>query len=283
MTGESGTGKSTLIRAVMSEISAERISTSLVFNPTVKADEFLELTMLDFGLQPVPATKPQRLAMLNEFLLENQRNSKITTLFIDEAHTLTTELLEEIRLLTNFETAESKLLQIVMAGHTELDDMLERHELRQLKQRIAVRISLLPLSSADEVGRYMNHRWQRAGSQMALPFTAEAITSIALYSGGIPRTVNALCDNALLNAFGAGNLVIGASVIQEVAKDLRLKASLASSSDLAGSAVLGRDLDLPTLTPALPPLLIDDLGPELPPPTQLEVAVPRFRTLGSKS
>ena len=278
MTGESGTGKSTLIRAVLNEIPRERIASSLIFNPVVKPEEFLELALLDFGLNPVPATKPQRLAMLNDFLLQNHREGKISALFVDEAHTLTPELLEEIRLLTNFETAETKLLQIVLAGHTELDEMLDRHDLRQLKQRIAVRINLFPLPSAVEVGRYMQCRWQRAGASQDLPFEDAAITAVARYSGGIPRTINSLCDNTLMVAFASGSTSIPASIVEEIAMELRLVGNN-NGKDAKPIEVKANDLQMPNMSSPIA-MPIDDLGPDLPPP----VAVPLpLRTLDTKS
>jgi general secretion pathway protein A len=224
LTGESGTGKSTLLRAVLGEIPAGRLASSLIFNPLVKADEFLELAMLDFGLTDIPQSKAQRLARLQEFLLQNHREGRINVLFVDEAHTLTPELLEEVRLLTNFESSNTKLLQIVLSGHTELDEILDRHELRQLKQRIAIRVGLRPLQSPNEVGLYMLHRWRKAGAKGDLAFLPGAISAIAHYSQGIPRTINSLCDNGLLLAFGAGRKAVDRSMVIDIARDLRLQA-----------------------------------------------------------
>jgi len=223
LTGESGTGKSTLLRAVLGEIPAGRLASSLIFNPLVKADEFMELAMLDFGLTDIPQSKAQRLARLQEFLLQNHREGRINVLFVDEAHTLTPELLEEVRLLTNFESSDTKLLQIVLSGHTELDEILDRHELRQLKQRIAIRVGLRPLQSPNEVGLYMLHRWRKAGAKGDLAFLPGAISAIAHYSQGIPRTINSLCDNGLLLAFGAGRKAVDRSMVIDIARDLRLQ------------------------------------------------------------
>jgi general secretion pathway protein A len=257
LTGESGTGKSTLIRALLSEIGTRKVATSLIFNPMVKAEEFLELAMLDFGLADLPSSKPQRLARLNQFLIDNHNEGVTSVLFVDEAHTLTPALLEEVRLLANFETSDSKLLQIVLAGHTELDETLERHELRQLKQRIAVRVSLQPLRLQD-VGPYMRYRWRKAGSKKEMAFTKEAISAIAYFSQGIPRSINALADNALLQIFGAGKSVVDAQVVAETARDLRMQgpperpaAAIADESLFAlpiagnGGALGTRDSSLP--------------------------------------
>jgi len=140
---------------------------------------------------------------------------------VDEAHKLSPEVLEEIRLLSNFELAESKLLQIVLAGQTELGALLNREDLRQLKQRIAVRLAIHPLSQSD-VQHYIQHRWQKAGAVQPHPFQPDAVTRIAQYSRGIPRLVNVLCDNALMLAYGEGQKSIGVAQIVEVATDLDL-------------------------------------------------------------
>ena len=222
LTGESGTGKSTLLRAVLTEISPERLASSLIFNPVVKPEEFLELAMLDFGLSNIPESKPRRLAYFNEFLIENHNKGRINVLFVDEAHTLTPALLEEIRLLTNFESSDTKLLQIVLSGHTELDDILERFELRQLKQRIAIRATLRPLQSVNEVGSYILHRWRKAGSKGDLPFHPGAIAAIAHFSQGIPRTINSLCDSCLMLAYGSNKRFIDRGMVIEIACEMRL-------------------------------------------------------------
>lgn len=222
LTGESGTGKSTLLRAVLTEISPERLASSLIFNPVVKPEEFLELAMLDFGLSNIPESKPRRLAYFNDFLIENHNKGRINVLFVDEAHTLTPALLEEIRLLTNFESSDTKLLQIVLSGHTELDDMLERFELRQLKQRIAIRATLRPLQSVNEVGSYILHRWRKAGAQGNLPFHPGAIAAIAHFSQGIPRTINSLCDSCLMLAYGSNKRFIDRGMVIEIAVEMRL-------------------------------------------------------------
>lgn len=251
LTGESGTGKSTLLRALLSEIGTRKVATSLIFNPLVKPEEFLELAMLDFGLADLPASKPQRLARFNQFLMDNYNEGITSVLFIDEAHTLTPALLEEVRLLANFETSDAKLLQIVLAGHTELDELLERHELRQLKQRIAVRVSLQPLRPQD-VGPYMRYRWRKAGSKKEMAFTKEAIAAVAYFSQGIPRSINALADNALLQIFGAGKSVVDAQVIAETAKDLRLQGPAEQRQAAAAAAAPAAIADEPLFALPLP-------------------------------
>src|SRR5262249_7615262 len=159
--------------------------------------EFLEMVMLDFGIREIPASKALRLAKLQGFLMEGHRTGSISALIIDEAQKLSTELMEEVRLLGNLDTADQKLLQIVMAGQSELDAVLGREELRQLKQRVAVRLSLKPLG-ASEVEQYIRYRWVQAGGKPEHPFSEPAVSAIYRWSKGIPRLINSICDNSLL-------------------------------------------------------------------------------------
>src|SRR5215471_16448953 len=168
LTGEAGTGKTTLLRAVLESVPASKAHFSLLVNPTLSPSEFLEMVLLDFGIAEIPASKAQRLMSLDQFLLQAHRENKGAVLIVDEAHKLPPDVLEEVRLLTNFETARSKLLQIVLAGQSERDD------LRQLKQRVAVRLAIRPLTAA-EVEQYMRHRWMKAGGTSLLLFGADAI------------------------------------------------------------------------------------------------------------
>ena len=216
LTGDAGTGKTSLLRALIKV--ADSATFSVILTPTLSSEEFLELALLDFGVVNPPASKAQRIVRLQELLLEMRLSGKSPVLVVDEAQKLSPEVLEEIRLLTNFETTEQKLLQIVLAGQNDLTATLNRHDLRQLKQRIEVRMSLRPLSTQDLKG-YLHHRWQHAGGD-TLPFTAEAIALIGSASHGIPRVVNAICDNALLLAYAGGETKIGAAHIQHVLRDL---------------------------------------------------------------
>lgn len=221
LTGDAGTGKTTLLTRILQSIPATRARFSVVLNPTLTPAEFLELALLDFGISSVPDSKAQRLTVLRQFLLEAFEKRQAPVLIVDEAHKLPPDVLEEIRLLSNFELPEGKLLQIVLAGQTELGDLLNREDLRQLKQRVAVRLAIHPLSASD-VEHYIHHRWQKAGALAPHPFQAEAVNRIAHWSRGIPRLVNVLCDNALMLAYGEGITAIGAKQIGEVAGDLDL-------------------------------------------------------------
>ena len=219
LTGEAGTGKTSLLRALIKSSDAAKFS--VILTPRLSSDEFLELALLDFGVVDVPQSKSQRIHKLQEVLLELRLQGKAPVLVVDEAHTLNPETLEEIRLLTNFETSEEKLLQIVLAGQNDLAATLNREDLRQLKQRIEVRMDLKPLTSSD-VGAYMRHRWMRAGGSEALPFSEQAIALIAKASRGIPRLVNSICDNALLLGYASEEPRIAAGHIHHVLRDLDL-------------------------------------------------------------
>jgi general secretion pathway protein A len=218
LTGEAGTGKTTLIARVLQSLPASRIQFSAIVNPTLTSSEFLESVLLDFGMTDVPASKAQRLWMLRHFLLQGQRENKISALIIDEAHKLSPDVLEEIRLLGNFEEADQKFLQILLVGQGELDDILNRDDLRQFRQRVAVRLFLGPLAATD-VRQYIRHRWLRAGGTEA-PFSPESVSAIADASRGIPRVINALCDNALTLAYAEGASLVEARHVKAASADL---------------------------------------------------------------
>lgn len=221
LTGDAGTGKTTLLTRIFQSIPPARVCFSVVLNPTLTPAEFLELALLDFGITEIPASKAQRLTLLQQFLLEAHSKGQVAVLVVDEAHKLPPDVLEEIRLLSNFERAEAKLLQIVLAGQTELGEVLNRQDMRQLKQRIAMRLAIHPLSPTG-VAHYITHRWEKAGATKPHPFHEDAVARIAEYSRGIPRLVNALCDNALMLAYAEGNASIVNTHIEEVAGDLDL-------------------------------------------------------------
>lgn len=219
LTGEAGTGKTTLLRAVVNSIPKEQLCFSFLVNPVLTPDEFYDIVLDDFGL-PRCTTKAERLKSFLEFLLECRAAGRVAVLFVDEAHRLSIEMLEEIRLLTNFETEVEKLLHIVLVGQDELDELLDRRELRQLKQRIEVRQHIGPLAM-DEIPSYIGHRWSCAGGSNC-PFSPEAIRQIGKISHGIPRLINSLCDNALLLGFAESAAVITEAHVTEVSQDLRL-------------------------------------------------------------
>ncbi|MBZ5723925.1 MAG: AAA family ATPase [Acidobacteriia bacterium] len=220
LTGNAGTGKTTLLTRVLQHLPLSRVRSSVIVNPTLTAAEFLEATLMDFGIADVPASKAQRIALLQSFLWNGQREGKISALIIDEAHKLSMEVLEEIRLLGNFESADEKLLQIALLGQSELDDLLDCDQLKQFKQRIALRVSIGPLSP-QEVPEYIRHRWTKAGGAEP-PFSADAFAAICQASQGVPRVINVMCDNALIHACGAGSAVVEARHVLNACRDLRL-------------------------------------------------------------
>jgi general secretion pathway protein A len=221
LTGDAGTGKTTLINTVLSRLPAERVESSIIFNPTLTSSEFLESVLLDFDIVDVPASKAQRLWKLQEFLARIYHQNRYAVLVIDEAHKLSPELLEEIRLLGNLESASDKFLQILLLGQSELDDTLRRRDLRQFKQRIGLRLYIDPLSP-PEVWQYIHFRWEKAGGRDAPPFTPDAMAGIVQWSQGIPRLINSLADSALLMAYGDESPLVGSNYVHAAAVNLAL-------------------------------------------------------------
>lgn len=199
LTGEVGAGKTTLCRAMLSQLG-KNFETALILNPVLNVEQLVKAIAMEFGLDVKGQDRLETVAALNEFLLGLADRQKDAVLIIDEAQDMTPELLEQVRLLSNLETYDRKLLQIVLMGQPELRDRLNAHELRQLRQRITVRYHL-PALSRDEVGQYIQHRLHISGAQGPPYFTAGAIWRIHRYSSGLPRLVNALADKALLCGF----------------------------------------------------------------------------------
>jgi general secretion pathway protein A len=221
LTGDAGTGKTTLINSVFSRLPAERVESSIILNPTLSVSEFLESVLLDFDIPDVPASKAQRLWKLQEFLARTHHENRYAVLVIDEAHKLSHEVLEEIRLLGNFESASEKFLQVLMLGQSELDNHLNRHDLRQFKQRIGLRLYIDPLN-ANEVQQYIRFRWAKAGGHDSPPFTPDALSGVVQWSQGIPRLINSICDSALLMAYGDESPLVGLNYVRAAAINLAL-------------------------------------------------------------
>lgn len=221
MTGDAGTGKTTLVRKLLLSIPLTCAQFSVIVNPALTRSELLESVLMDFGEADVPSSKALRLSLFKKLLLRAHSEGRTSVLVIDEAHLLTGELIDEVRLLSNFETSEDKLLQIILVGQNELNTLLALESLRQVKQRVAIRMHIEPLMEPD-VRRYLQTRWTRACARRALPFSEDAIHLIARCSAGIPRIINVICDAALVNAYGAGTTVIGISQIEEVLQDLHV-------------------------------------------------------------
>lgn len=223
VTGEVGTGKTLLVRCLLEILRRQEIASANVFNPCLSPVEFLHYIVGDLGIKTANQDKGSLLLELNNYLIERHRKHTTTVLIVDEAQHLEPELLEEIRLLTNLETSQQKLLQIVLFGQPELDLKMDSGDLRQLKQRIAMRCQLEPLQE-EETKSYILRRLQRAGanSHSNTMFPVETIKSVYRYSRGIPRLINTVCENALIASYAEKAQSVRPEVIDEVAKDLRL-------------------------------------------------------------
>lgn len=218
--GDAGTGKTTLLRALMRSVPESRAVFSVVVNPTLNPAEFLRTCVSDFGIDTGECAKDVLLTKLHRFLVEAHKNNKVAVLIVDEAQRLSPDLLEEVRLLTNFETDKEKLIQVILAGQDELADILDRYDLRQLKQRVSTRLHIKPLT-ADAITAYIRYRWSRCSSARP-PFDEIAMVAIQDVSAGIPRLINAVCENALILGFAQGQRTIDAAIIATVATDLHL-------------------------------------------------------------
>jgi general secretion pathway protein A len=235
LTGEVGTGKTLILRSLLGLLQRRDVAFALVFNPTLSPVEFMRYIALDFGLQVTGKAKDELIHVLNAFLLQRHQKGLTTILVVDEAHHLSSEVLEEIRLLTNLETSQQKLLQIVLAGQPELDQKLDSHELRQLKQRIALRCHLDPLN-AIETREYMRRRLQIAGANGAVQiFSGPAIEAVYTHSRGIPRLVNTICENALLAGYAKHASTITSEIVDGVAQDLRIGVVVADVKNSAAA------------------------------------------------
>jgi len=224
ITGEVGTGKTTLLRKLMRNLS-DTIHSVFIFNTLLSFPELLQLILHDLGLAPEQPNKVTMLQELNDYLIKQLKQGHVVSVLIDEAQNLSDEALEGLRLLSNLETDQEKLLQIVLMGQPELKAKLDRPGLRQLKQRVAFQCRLAPLK-AEEVGPYIEFRLRAVDYAGKDLFQSDAVQQIAFYSQGIPRLINIICDNALLIAYAGSQKVISADIVKEVGRDLRLGAEL---------------------------------------------------------
>ena len=233
LTGEVGTGKTTLLQCLLEELNDGHTRFALLCDLTGGPKEFLRSLCQDFGLTS-PLEKENDiqdyLTLLNQFLLESYQKGDNVAVIIDEAQNLSAEVLERVRLLSNFETRQAKLLQILLVGQPELSDRLNEPGLRQLKQRVALRYHLTPLS-VSECKEYITKRLELSGGTASL-FTNGAMRTVHIYSGGIPRLVNILCDNGLLSAYTLRKPSVEPAMIEEIAQDLHL--TVAPRSGLVG-------------------------------------------------
>jgi len=220
LTGEVGTGKTTLLRSFLGRLDGRGHCTALIFNPCLTPLELLQSINREFGLPWEEGSRMQLLQRLNEFLLEQKQTGRSVVLVMDEAQNLAPDVLEQIRLISNLETETDKLIQIVLSGQPELLSLLSRAELRQLNQRITVRYHLRPMSF-ESTRRYIEHRMELAGRFRAADFTPAALRAIYRFSGGVPRLVNVGCDRALLIAFTEETKTITGKIALQAITEVR--------------------------------------------------------------
>ena len=221
MIGEAGTGKTTLLNAALSADMCRQVRGVCISNPTLTRGEFIELLALRFGLSSrASRSKAALLSELEAVIRDRRAHGEITALIVDEAQSLSIDLLEEIRLLANLESGSSKLLPLVLIGQPELAVRLESGDLRQLKQRIALRCDLLPFTLNETVG-YVATRIRAVGGDPTRLFTREAMMLIHEHSRGIPRTISVLCDNVLVQAFALGRSIVDSAMVLDVCRDFR--------------------------------------------------------------
>ena len=219
LSGEAGTGKTTLINALLDTLDRANVLSAFIFNPILTVPEFFECLLSDFNVKSDEPSKTQVLLRLNSFLLERYRSGQVTVLVVDEAQNLSGEVLEEIRLLTNLETATEKLLQIVLVGQPELIAKLNSPHFRQLRQRISMRCKLEPLTQF-ETKEYINTRLEIAGLPTQEIFTDGTIAEIFRRSGGIPRLINTICDNSMLSGYASEAKTIVIDIVSKVCENM---------------------------------------------------------------
>ena len=223
LTGEVGTGKTLLLRCMLQLLKNSGIGYAYIFNSILSPLEFLQHICGEFGLASSGKNKSELLLLLGSHLIECHQKKLTTVLIVDEAHHLSPEVLEEVRLLTNLETPQDKLLQILLVGQPELDEKLDSFELRQLKQRIALRAELGALTF-DETRGYVYRRLRQAGANANAEtlFPIETLSAIHRHARGIPRLINTVCENALITAYARQHTWVTVDMIEDVAHDLRL-------------------------------------------------------------
>lgn len=221
LTGEAGTGKTLLLRVLMEWLGKYKFHAALCNNPTMTREELFDFLMVQLGVNCSSSLKSRQLLAIYETLSRYRDEGSRAILIVDEAHQLPIALLEEIRLLLNIETAHEKLIEIVLAGQPELSELLRRPELRQLKQRAGCVCKLQPFN-LDEVHEYVDHRLRVSGLAEQRLFGREAISIIHRYTGGIPRLINIVCENALQTSFALRLQQVSPPILQEVALDLDL-------------------------------------------------------------
>jgi general secretion pathway protein A len=229
LTGEVGTGKTTLINKLLEWLRLQQVATAFIFNSRLNVPQFLDYMMADFGIPCDSRAKSQVLLKLYNWLLDRYRAGETAVLIVDEAQNLSDEVLEEIRMLTNLETFTEKLLQIVLVGQPELEQKLKQPQLRQLRQRLTLRAKTHPLT-LDETKAYIQQRLRIAGSNGQQIFAPESLIAVHRYSAGIPRVINLLCEHCLVSAFVDQQKIIEPGVVDAVARDFDLSDNTSSGA-----------------------------------------------------
>src|SRR5260221_13964498 len=222
ISGEVGTGKSTLLECLRDFLAAQQVEFAYIFNSRLTVEQFFDMVAYDFDLKCDRGSKTEILFALNEYLIYRNNGGRTTALIVDEAQNLDWEILEEIRLLGNLETPRGKLLQIILSGQPELDRKLDAPDYRQLKQRVALRCSLYPFKENETI-EYIESRLAKAGMAEQTVFPPELLSEIHYRTQGIPRVINAVCDNVMLTAFASETKVATMEYLEEVTGDLRLE------------------------------------------------------------
>jgi general secretion pathway protein A len=265
LVGEAGTGKTTLVQAALSELGSDKVQCVLISNPMLRREEFFEFLAHAFQLGPAAASsKAQFLIAFRRHVEERHQSGRLTAILIDEAQSLPYELLEEVRLLGNIETTDAKLLSVVLAGQPELSERLNESRLRQLKQRIALR-SELGVCDLAETAAYIAGRLRIAGGSPADIFTRNAVDAIYHGSGGVPRVINVICENALIGGFAAQVRPVTRSIVDEVVRDFDLASRRASEDPVKDPA-----LDIQDLPPLPKPVPVNVVEPGPPAPAEDE-------------
>ena len=222
LTGEVGTGKTTLLNRLLDGLREQDVATAFVFNSQLlNVGQLFDFVLADFEIPCESRVKSHVLLKLNQWLLDRYRAGKTSVLIVDEAQNLSDQMLEEIRLLTNLETSSEKLLQIVLSGQPELDEKLKRPQLRQLRQRLVLRCRTSPLTREETYG-YIQERLRIAGADGQPIFSQEAMDVVHHYSKGIPRVVNLLCEHSLINSFVEELCPVLARIVEEIAREYQL-------------------------------------------------------------
>lgn len=220
LTGEVGTGKTTMLRTLLTQLDTDKYTSALIFNPCMSGEQLLACICRELGIDADEQYRIGYLDALNQFLIGQNTAGRTVVLVIDEAQNLRPDVLEQVRMISNLETERDKLIQIILAGQPELNDVLRRHDLRQLNQRITVRCSLTPMTFEDTI-HYINHRLKISGSRIPDIFSRAALKRIYRFSKGTPRLINVVCEQALVLAWTRETLSVSHSIAAEVIAELQ--------------------------------------------------------------